>query len=273
MRSLWSAASGMKAQQFNVDVVANNVANVNTVGYKRDRVEFHDLIYETMQRAYVMEDASRPVNLQVGHGVLPAATTKLYRTGSFERTENYLDVAIQGDSFFVVRGDAAGTPYYTRDGSFKLALTANGTMLTTSDGLPILDDGNNEIYVNTDVENPVVDVPDLMIGTNGELSITNAAGEAEYLGYRIQLVKFQNRDGLETIGDNFYVQTSASGPPIADEDYGRPSILRQGYLEMSNVNIADEMVNLIVAQRAYETNSKCITTSDDMLSIANSLKR
>ncbi|MDR1060161.1 MAG: flagellar basal-body rod protein FlgG [Clostridiales bacterium] len=266
MRSLWTAASGMKAQLYNVDVVANNIANVNTVGYKRNRVEFHDLLYETTRRAYVMEDENRPVNLQVGHGVLPAATTKLFRTGSFERTDNYLDVAIQGDAFFVIRADNEGTQHYTRDGSFKLSLTDNGMMLTTSDGLPVLDDGGNEIYVN-------IDAPRLIIGTNGELSYTNDAGENEYLGYRIQLVKFQNRDGLEAIGDNFFVTTSASGEPQPDAEYGRPSQLRQGYVEMSNVNIADEMVNLIVAQRAYETNSKCITTSDDMLGIANSLKR
>ena len=265
MRSLWTAASGMKAQQFNVDVIANNLANVNTVGYKRDRVEFHDLIYETMRRAYVMEDEGRPVNLQVGHGVIPVATTKLFRTGSFERTDNQLDMALQGDSFFVVRG-YDGTPLYTRDGSFKLSLTNNGMMLTTSDGLPILDDGGNEIYIN-------IDAPRLIVATNGELSYTNDDGVTEYLGYRIQLVKFQNRNGLETVGDNFYIQTSASGDPIPDDEYGRPSIIRQGYLEMSNVNIADEMVNLIVAQRAYEINSKCITTSDDMLGIANSLKR
>jgi len=266
MRSLWTAASGMKAQQFFVDVTANNIANVNTTGFKRNRVEFHDLIYETMRRAYVMEDQQRPVNLQAGHGVLPAATTKLFRTGSFERTDNYLDVAIQGDGFFVVSGGMDGTQYYTRDGSFKLSLTDNGMMLTTSDGLPVLDDGGNEIYIN-------VDALRLIIGINGELSFTNDDGEAEYLGYRIGMVKFQNRDGLETIGDNFFITTSASGEPLPDEEYGRPSILRQGYVEMSNVNIADEMVNLIVAQRAYETNSKCITTSDDMLAIANSLKR
>jgi flagellar basal-body rod protein FlgG len=257
----------MKAQQFNVDVIANNIANVNTVGFKRNRVEFHDLIYETMRRAYVMEDQGRPVNLQVGHGVLPAATTKLFRTGSFERTDNYLDVAIQGDGFFVVRGDGMNAAqYYTRDGSLKLSLTDNGMMLTTSDGLPVLDDGGNEIYIN-------IDAPRLIISTNGDLSYTNDAGDAEYLGYRIQIVKFQNRDGLETIGDNFFVTTSASGEPIPDDEYGRRSQLRQGYVEMSNVNIADEMVNLIVAQRAYETNSKCITTSDEMLAIANTLKR
>ncbi|MCL2146289.1 MAG: flagellar basal-body rod protein FlgG [Synergistaceae bacterium] len=265
MRSLWTAASGMKAQQFNVDVIANNLANVNTVGYKRDRVEFHDLIYETMRRAYVMEDQGRPVNLQVGHGVVPVATTKLFRTGSFERTDNYLDIAIQGDSFYVVRA-ADGSDLYTRDGSFKLSLTANGMMLTTSDGLPVLDDGGNEIYIN-------VDPARLIVSTNGELAYTNNDGETEYLGYRIQLVKFQNRNGLETVGDNFYVQTSASGEALPDDEYGRQSLLRQGYLEMSNVNIADEMVNLIVAQRAYEINSKCITTSDDMLGIANNLKR
>ena len=265
MRSLWTAASGMKAQQYNVDVIANNLANVNTVGFKRDRVEFHDLIYETMKRAYVMEDNNNPVNLQVGHGVVPVSTTKLFRTGSFERTENYMDVAIQGDGFFVV-GGSNNTNYYTRDGSFKLSLTDNGMMLTTSDGLPILDDGGNEIYIN-------IDVPRLVIGMNGELSYTNDDGVSEYLGSRIQLVKFQNRNGLESIGDNFYVQTSASGEPMPDDEFGRPSQLRQGYVEMSNVNIADEMVNLIVAQRAYETNSKCITTSDDMLGMANNLKR
>ena len=270
MRSLWTAASGMKAQQFNVDVIANNLANVNTVGYKRDRVEFHDLIYETMRRAYVMEDGNldnprRPVNLQVGHGVLPVATTKLFRTGSFERTDNYLDMAIQGDAFYVVRAQD-GSNVYTRDGSFKLSLTSSGMMLSTSDGLPVLDDGGNEIYID-------VDAPRVIVATNGELSFTNDDGDTEFMGYRIQLVKFQNRNGLETVGDNFYVQTSASGPPILDDEYGRPSMIRQGYLEMSNVNIADEMVNLIVAQRAYEINSKCITTSDDMLGIANNLKR
>lgn len=266
MRSMWTAASGMAAQQFNVDVISNNLSNVNTTSYKKQRVEFKDLLYETMQRAYILEDEGRPVNLQVGHGVEVAATGRDFTTGSFEKTENKLDFAIDGDAFFSVL-DPRGQIIYTRDGSFKLSMTDMGKMLTTSEGYPVLDEFGIEIYLDD------INIDDLNVSESGELSYTDEDDVVIPLGYSIGLVKFENREGLENIGKNFYAMTPASGLPIQDYELGDPSVLRQGFLEASNVQVVEEMVKLIAAQRAYELNSKAIQTSDEMIGIANNLRR
>lgn len=265
MRALWTAASGMTAQQLNVDVISNNLANVNTTSYKKDRLEFKDLLYETMDRAYVLNGEGKPVNLQVGHGTMPVATYKNFSKGNFEKTGDSLDFAIDGDAFFVVQGPK-GQNVYTRDGSFKIGRTEDGNKLTTSEGYPILDQDGNEIIVS-------VDASKLIVGPDGGLSYLDGNGEAVDLGQKIGMVKFANRAALESIGSNFYASNSASGQPVADDEFGDRSVLSQGFIESSNVQVVEEMVKLIVAQRAYEVNSKAIQSSDQMLEQANNLKR
>ncbi len=265
MRALWTAASGMVAQQLNVDVISNNLSNVNTTGYKKERVEFKDLLYQTLERAYVLDGQGKPVNLQVGFGVMPVATVRDFGTGNLEQTENPLDLAIDGDAFFMVTGPT-GQTQYTRDGSFKISVGEEGNKLVTADGYPVLDDMGNEIILT-------VDPSKLTISSSGELGYTDENGVATSLGQFIGLVKFPNRDGLESTGRNLYSETSASGAPVNDAEMGDRSIIDQGFLEGSNVQTVEEMVKLIVAQRAYEISSKAIQSSDEMLGIANNLKR
>ncbi len=265
MRALWTAGSGMIAQQFNVDVISNNLSNVNTVGYKKERAEFKDLLYETLDRAYMLDGKGKPVNLQVGHGTSVVATVKNFGTGNLEKTENPLDMAIDGEGFFTVRGPK-GDVNYTRDGSFKISITPDGKKLSTSDGYPVLDDAGNDIVLD-------VDVSKLNVSSEGELSYTDANGQSVSLGQKIGLVKFPNKNGLESIGKNFYASNSASGDPVADGESGTKSTISQGFLESSNVQVVEEMVKLIVAQRAYEVNSKAIQSADEMLGMANNLRR
>lgn len=265
MRALWTASSGMKAMQFNVDTISNNLANVNTTAYKKEKAEFEDLLYVTMERAYMMENQGRPVNLQVGHGVVSRAVSRDFTGGSLQQTENPLDFAILGNAFFSIRY-ADQNIYYTRDGSFKLSVTEDGNMLTTSRGYPVLDENGEPIYFNYPLEQMVV-------SEQGDVSYKDEDGFVIPTGQRIGLFKFNNPQGLESIGGNMYSENSASGFAIFDNEIGEPSILRQGYLESSNVQVVEEMVNLITAQRAYELNSKAITTADEMMGMANSLKR
>jgi flagellar basal-body rod protein FlgG len=266
MRALWTAASGMASQQFNVDVISNNLANVNTTAYKRQRVEFKDLLYETLNRAYVLDGKGKPVNLQVGHGAVPVATVRNFETGNLEKTDNVLDFAIEGEGFFMVLGPK-GDIIYTRDGSFKISTTEDGNMLTTSDGYPVLDEGESEIMLD-------VNLSKLVVSPDGELSYINEEGITESLGQRIGVVRFDNPNGLESIGKNFYSWTEAAGEPIYNEDLETDkSTILQRFLESSNVQVVEEMVKLIVAQRAYEMNSKSIQSSDEMLGIANNLRR
>lgn len=265
MRALWTAASGMVAQQFNVDVISNNLSNVNTTGYKKERVEFKDLLYQTQDRAYMLENQGKPVNLQVGFGVMPVATVKNFDTGNFERTDNPLDLAIDGEAFFMVMGPT-GKVQYTRDGSFKISIVDEGSKLTTSDGYPVLDDGGNEIVIN-------IDVSKLNVSPTGELSYMDENNTPVSLGQNIGLVKFPNKYALESTGKNLYIDNSSTGAPVADSELGTKSTISQGFLEASNVQTVEEMVKLIVAQRAYELNSKAIQSADDMLGMANNLKR
>lgn len=265
MKALWTASSGMIAQQFNVDVISNNLANVNTTAFKKDRVEFKDLLYETLERARVLENGGRPVNLQVGSGTMVSATVKDFEMGNFERTDNPLDFAINGEAFFMVRGPR-GEILYTRDGSFKVSITDEGKKITTSDGYPVLDSMGEDIIIDD------IDISKLYVSESGELSYVDEDGVTILLGQRIGLARFENKNGLESIGKNYYVSTPASGEPII-EDEGTQSILYQGFLESSNVKVVEEMVKLIIAQRAYEINSKAIQSSDEMLGIANNLRR
>jgi flagellar basal-body rod protein FlgG len=266
MRALWTAASGMEAQQFNVDVISNNLSNVNTTAYKKDRVEFKDLLYETIQRAYVLQDGGRPVNLQVGHGTTVAATLKDFEKGAPMETGGKLDFYIDGDAFFMVLGPT-GEINYTRDGSFKVSLTEEGKMLSTADGYPVLDSEGEIIYLDD------VNINDLVVSEYGELGYLDENGVTVLLDQTIGLVKFENRNGLESIGRNLYASNIATGDPILDEELGTRSLVIQGFLESSNVKAVEEMVKLIIAQRAYELSSKAIQSSDEMMGMANNLRR
>lgn len=265
MRALWTAASGMKAQQLNMDVISNNLANVNTTSYKRQKVEFKDLLYSNLRTANINDDGEgTPVNLQVGHGVMPVATTRMFTTGNLERTDNPFDMAIDGEGFFVIE-DGDDNLFYTRDGNFKLSVEFDEMRLVTSDGRTVLSDFEDAIYFDEGMR-------DITVNENGVITAKTEDGEIEEIA-TIALVKFINPEGLESVGKNLYVETTASGEPIFMEDEERTSDIIQCYLETSNVQIVDEMVKLITAQRAYEINSKAIQTADEMLGMANNLRR
>lgn len=258
MRALWTAGSGMRGQQLNIDIIAHNLANVNTTGYKKSRLEFQDLIYETMRGTGTRRGGlSQPVGIQVGHGVRAAATQRLFSPGSLQETGNPLDVAIEGAGFFEILLPNGSTAY-SRDGSFKL--DADG-YLVTSDGYLLLP----EVAVPTEAR-------EINIGPDGVVSY-ELDGEREE-GDQITLVTFSNPAGLEAMGRNLYRDTGATGVLetglIPGEDCGT---LAPGYLELSNVQVVEEMVNMIVAQRAYETSAKAIQASDEMLAMANNLRR
>lgn len=271
MRSLWTAASGMTSQQMNVDTISNNLANVNTTAYKKERLEFKSLLYQNMERATLdpANSVNRPVNLQVGLGVRPIATGRIYDTGNFERTENKLDFAIEGNGFFSVqRGEDEIA--YTKDGSFKLSIVEDGAMLVTSEGYPILSTDLEPITIPTNVMISAINVSE-----DGKIGYTDNSGEFVDLGVQFDLVQFSNTQGLLALGGNLLSKTPATGEEMheIDGEVNKTSRLVQGVLEMSNVQVAEEMVKLIVAQRAYELNSKAIQTSDDMLQLANNLKK
>ena len=264
MRALWSAASGMIAQQTNMDVVAHNLANVNTYGNKKVRAEFQDLLYQTLRDpgGASSNSTTYPQGKQVGLGVRVAATHRIFTQGPLETTENPLDVGIQGDGFFQIQlpsGDFA----YTRDGSFKI--DSDGQLRTT-DGYAI--SGITAAIPATVAHESIV------IAQDGTVSYTNAEGTSTQVG-TIELYRFINPEGLTSIGKNLFRANDASGNAtlINLNNAGESNSLAQGTIEMSGVQVVEEMVNMIVAQRAYESNSKAITTSDSMLEIANQLKR
>lgn len=266
MRAMWSAASGMKGLQLSVDTIAHNLSNVNTTAYKKQRTEFKDLLYVKLRNNPRVDGVGAPVSMQVGHGVIPGANVRGFGQGSFMRTDSMFDFGIEGDGFFEVV-DAAGNPMYTRDGSFKLAINEGGSYsLTTSEGY----------YVQGSEGNITIDgqIKEFKVNTEGDILIRRSEakeGEFEELG-RLKLVKIANPQGMSSKGMNLFNVTAASGEAVVLEP-GEAGIIRQGVLEMSNVQVVDEMVNLITAQRAYEINSKAIQTADQMLELANNLKR
>ncbi|SHK11786.1 flagellar basal-body rod protein FlgG [Caminicella sporogenes DSM 14501] len=263
MRALWTAASGMKAQQLNIDTISNNLANVNTTGYKKQRVEFKDLLYEQLRNDNFNEGEGKPVNLEVGHGVMPSAIVKTFTQGSFEETNNELDLAIKGEGFFVVR-DENDNLYFTKDGSFKLSIEDGEARLTTSDGYFVQGD-IGDIELGSDIE-------EITISKDGVINVKRSdSDEPEEIG-TLMIVKFPNPEGLESIGNNLFKQTVASGEYVESFEGDAGEVL-QGFLETSNVQVVEEMIKLITAQRAYEINSKSIQTSDEMLQTANNLKR
>ncbi len=261
IRALRTAASGMYAQELHVDTIANNLANVNTTGFKRSEVEFQDLLYQTIQMAGQMnqEGVNVPVQIQVGHGTRPVATEKIFSQGDTVATNNPLDLAINGDGFFqILMPD--GSLAYTRDGSFKVS--ADGRIVTSEGYL-----------LQPDLALPT-DTTEISISREGVVTVKTADNpEPQEIG-QIELARFVNPAGLNSIGGNLYVPTAASGEPIVGTP-GSESMgtLLQGHLELSNVEVVKEMIDLIVAQRAYEINSKTIRSADDMLGIVNSLRR
>lgn len=264
MRSLWTAATGMKAQQFNIDTISNNLANVNTTSYKVNRAEFKDLFYANIKRSNVADEGGRPVNLEVGHGTMPVATKRDFRNGSFIDTEGTFDLAINGSGFFAIEMPNGDTRY-TRDGSFKLSIEDDEATLVTSEGYFVLSEDEDLITFDSDLRNIVVD-------ELGYVYAQDEDGEIIDLG-RIMLVDFMNPEGLQSEGQNLYSRTGASGEEIFLEPEEMNTSILQGYLESSNVQVVDEMVKMITAQRAYEINSKTITTADEMMQMANNLKR
>ncbi|OPJ56067.1 flagellar basal-body rod protein FlgG [Alkalithermobacter paradoxus] len=264
MRAMWTAASGMKAQQLNIDTISNNLANVNTTGYKKQRLEFKDLLYETVRKTNLNNGQGTPVNLQIGHGVMPAATSRVFQNGNLERTENATDFGLDGSGFFVVQSPS-GEMLYTRDGSFKFSINGDTRKLVTSEGYSVLSQNNQEIIIGANHK-------DFTVDEDGYITVTNQNGEIETLG-RIKLSQFINPEGLEAVGKNLFKVTPASGEEIPLGGQGRNTKIYQGFLETSNVQIVDEMIKMITAQRAYEINSKTIQTADDMMQIANNLRR
>ena len=270
MRSLWTAASGMIAQQTNVDTISHNLSNVNTTGYKTQRAEFKSLLYQNLQtRTTTANGENKPIPAQVGLGTRVASIDSCFTQGPMQASENDSDFAISGEGFFAVRGDD-GNRYYTRNGSFVWAVGPTGVTLCNSDGYPVLDSNNNIIVVPNGVTSG-----SMKISGEGEIGYLTPQGTYVSMNQTIGLHQFTNASGLEKMSGSILAETAASGAAMNEATTNglTRSTVRQGYLEGSNVQVADEMVNLIIAQRAYELNSKAIQASDDMLQQANNLKR
>lgn len=280
MRSLWSAASGMMAQQTNLDTIANNLSNVNTAGYKRDSAEFKSLLYQTLQSPSTNNvGQNKPVPAQVGLGTRTAAISKVFTQGNLQDVDNSTYMAVEGNGFFKVRNQD-GDICYTRDGSFTVQPTQNGGgILCTAEGYPVLDQNNNTIEIPAGYKMDKISVDqegNILIEDNQEKQIAlSKTVNGQTYNQRIGLAQFNNPTGLSSVGGNLYQTTDASGAAL--EEGVAPGLSRskihQGYIEMSNVQVADEMVNMIVAQRAYEMNSKAIQAADTMLEQANNLRR
>jgi flagellar basal-body rod protein FlgG len=271
MRALYTAATGMIAQQTNVDNIANNLSNVNTVGYKEEKTEFKSLLYQTIQtKTTTANGENKPIPAQTGLGTRVASTTSIFTDGALTDSDSDTDFALVGDGFFSVRG-ADGETYYTRDGSFTWAIGPNGNViLTNSSGYPVLDTTGKEIALPDGISSGNVEV-----SSTGAFGYKDANGVYVSMNQSLGLYQFLNPAGLEKTGSNLYEVTDASGAAQNESTNANltKTVVRQGYLEASNVNVATEMVNLIIAQRAYQLNSKAITTSDEMLEQANNLKR
>lgn len=269
MRSLWTAASGMISQQTNVDTISNNLANINTVGYKKETAEFKTLLYQTIQETTTDHNGDpKPISAQVGLGVRNSAITSQYTQGSLQETGNTYDFALQGSGFFMVQLPD-GTVGYTRSGSFNLSPGNGGMVLATSSGYPVLDVDGNQIVFGQEY-----DTSKLTVDSYGNFSYPDENNNAQSIGVTIGVAKFNNPAGLLKTSDSIVKETDASGEAIWGVNASKDSnvTIKQGYLEGSNVQTADEMVNLIIAQRAYEMNSKIITAADEMLQQANNLR-
>jgi len=261
MQSLYTASTGMLGMQTQIDTTANNISNVNTIGFKKSRAEFADLMYQVMEYAgTATSDVTKsPTGIEVGLGVRPTAVNKIFSEGSLKQTDNQLDVAITGRGFFKMELPD-GSEVYSRNGAFKI--DSEGTIVN-SDGYTVVP----AIVVPQDATN-------VSIGTDGTVSVILAGQtEATIIG-QMETTNFVNPAGLHSMGDNLYMETDSSGQPVP----GTPGtdglgVLRQGFVELSNVELVVELTDLITGQRAYDSNSKVITTSDEMLQTVNNLKR
>ena len=261
IRALYSSATGMNAQELNIDVISNNLANVNTTGYKKSRADFQDLVYQYLLEpgAPTSANTANPSGIQVGLGVRTAAVQKVFGQGDLASTNNPLDVAIEGDGFFSVQLPD-GTTAYTRAGAFQLndqgdIVTADGYVVDGPGGVP-------------------AEAVSIAIGEDGTVSVkVPGSADATQAG-QFSAFRFPNNSGLKAIGRNLYLETTSSGSPtqgtFGEDGVGR---LQQGFLESSNVSVVEQVVNMITAQRAYEAASKGIQTADDMLAQAIALKR
>lgn len=270
VRSLWTAATGMIAQQTNVDTIANNLANVNTTGYKTQTNEFKSLLYQNIQTKTTSANGDvKPSSAQVGLGVRNASITSNFKTGAFLDSTSDTAFALDGKGFFAVRG-LDGQNYYTKNGDFQFSLATNGNMLSTKAGLPVLDTEGKPIIL----DNKYI-VSNITVSKDGEICYPDDQNNPQPLGIKIGVYQFNNPNGLEKMDSGLYKQTAASGQAINEEGNNNVEKTQviQGYLEGSNVQVVDEMVNMIVAQRAYELNSKAITASDEMMQQANNLRR
>lgn len=270
VRSLYTAATGMRSQQINVDNISNNLSNVNTTGYKTQKTEFKSLLYQNIQtRTTSANGAQKPISAQVGLGTRVAANTSIFTQGPLTATESNSDFAIDGEGFFAVRG-ADGQTYYTRNGNFNWSIGANGLMLTNSEGYSVLDRNGNPIVLPANVPAGSVQVTE-----RGDVGYLSEEGTLISLNQSIGIFQFNNPGGLEKAAGTVFTATDASGPALNEATTAgiTQSRVLQKYLEGSNVQVADEMVALVVAQRAYQLNSKAITTSDEMLEQANNLRR
>ena len=253
IRSLWIAKTGLDAQQTNLDVISNNLANVSTNGYKRSRAVFEDLLYQTIRQpgAASSQQTNIPSGLMIGTGVRPISTERIFTQGNLQKTENPLDLAVNGQGFFQIQMPD-GTLAYTRDGAFQRDSTGQ---VVTSSGYPL---------------SPAITIPStalsVSVSRDGIISITQSGTAGATQIGTVQLASFVNPGGLQSMGENLFVETGSSGTPTPNTPgTNGTGLINQGYVETSNVNVAEELVTMIQTQRAYELNSKAVTTSDQML--------
>jgi flagellar basal-body rod protein FlgG len=262
MRALYSAASGMTAQQTNVDNIANNLANANTAGFKSRQVQFQDLLYQNMVTpgASAGQQTTVPAGLQVGLGTRTSGNEVIFTQGNFQQTDNPYDLVIQGKGFFQIKL-ANGELAYTRAGSFQ----------TDQNGI-LVDTNGNQLQPTITIP---ADAQAVTIATDGTVSYTLPNQTASQTAGQIQLANFQNPAGLNSVGQNYFTPTDASGQPVTGTPGGSEGIgtVLQGFTEQSNVSVVNEFINLIVAQRTYEANSKVVKASDEMYQDVNNLKQ
>lgn len=269
MRALWTGASGMTTQQTNLDTISNNFANIATAGYKKEETQFSSLLYQKLQTKTTDSQGNpKPVVAQVGSGVRTTGIVSVFTQGNLQESDNTWDLAVDGKGFFMIQ-DADGQTAYTRNGSFNLAIGADGVTLANSDGYPVLDMNGQPIVLDNSITASEVEIDEY-----GNLMAPDENDVMHMLNIQIGVAQFNNPAGLEKAGQSLYYVSDASGEArIEDADPAlKKSRVLSGYLEGSNVDTANEIVNLIVAQRAYEMNSKTIQACDEMLQQANNLR-
>lgn len=270
MRALWTGASGMIAQQTSLDTISNNMSNVNTAGFKKETTQFQSLLYQKLQLEVTDNQGNpKPVIGQVGLGVRTSAIVSQYTQGNLIESSNDFDMAVQGNGFFMVRLED-GTTAYTRNGAFGLAIASDGIALANAEGYPVLDTNGEPVVFNKDM-----DPSKININEYGQVMYPNENNVEQHTGITIGLTQFNNPAGLMKMSGSLLLATDNSGEPRLEQgDTGlKKSKIFTGHLEGSNVQVADEIVDLIVTQRAYEMNSKSITAADEMLQQANNLRR